>query len=346
MGALSHMKSRFTALIILLLAAAPGLAASGPETSTAPLTVQVASVPGPVVPNATATDARMLPPGLEGAGLPDPSATGTRRWPPGHEGPGLAATSPGPMESASGPGFPASGSPKSLPAMSASPASGGLVAPGGDLYLSESLAASFPFIIPASPPQTIITAQTLRVASGIATLEGNVRAVREGDLLTAGKALLGNDPRWLLASQTPRLYRKETIADKQVSRETTLDATSIYWNTSTGELDASEAVVVNLEERSWDLATYTWAHISADHMVGDRDNKILTFHGNVRIKDKTRAGQGEHLDYFKASSTAILRGNAHLEGEEWSEKEKTMKKRTIDGQRIEYRIDTKAMQSE
>jgi len=211
---------------------------------------------------------------------------------------------------------------------------------------AEAGLGSATFYIPTTQPETIITAQTLYVASGIATLEGNVKAVKEGDLLTAGRALMGQNPQWLLASLTPRLFRKETIEDKQVSRETTLDARVIYWNSTTGEFDASDSVVVKIEERSWDLATYTWAIISADHMMGFRGDKQMKFDGNVRLKDKTRFGQGEHLDYFKASSTAVLIGNAHLEGEEWNAKEKMMKKRTVDGQRIEYHLDTKAMQSE
>lgn len=227
------------------------------------------------------------------------------------------------------------------------------------------------FVIPASPPQTIITAEMLTMASGVATLEGRVRAVREAviteppasasgggplpergsevrqsDLLTAGRARLGQNPDWMLASLTPRLFRKETILGKQLVRESTLDAATIWWNSTTGELDASDSVVVKIEERTWDLGTHSWVIISADAMHGHRDRHTLTFHGNVRLKDKTRFGQGDHLDYFKASSTAVLTGNAHVEGEEWSEKNKRMEKRTIDGQRIEYHLDTKAMQSE
>ncbi len=256
--------------------------------------------------------------------------------------------------------------PLDVPTLLASPASPESFAFPPGVLLPDEL-----FVIPASPPQTIITAEMLTMASGVATLEGRVRAVREAviteppspasgvpplpgrdpevrqsDLLTAGRARLGQNPDWMLASLTPRLFRKETIMEKHLVRESTLDAAAILWNSTTGELDASDSVVVKIEERTWDLGTYSWVIISADAMRGHRDRHTLTFHGNVRLKDKTRFGQGDHLDYFKASSTVVLTGNARVEGEEWSEKNKRMEKRTIDGQRIEYHLDTKAMQSE
>jgi len=79
------------------------------------------------------------------------------------------------------------------------------------------------FKIPDTPPETTITATSMLLGSGVITLEGNVRAVREGDLLTCGLAFLGQDPKWLLASQTPRFYRKESVPKKGVTRETTIE---------------------------------------------------------------------------------------------------------------------------
>ncbi len=202
------------------------------------------------------------------------------------------------------------------------------------------------FLIPAAQPETIITAERLEVSSGTATLIGRVKAVRETDLLTAGKVVMGQNPTWLLATLTPRLFRKESILQQQMTRESTLDATNIRWNSASGEIDASDSVVLKVEERTWDLGTYTCVIISADRMRGFRDQKTMTFDGNVKINDQKRFGQGRHLDYFKASSTVVLSGDARVETEEWSEKNKRMEKRTIEGQRIEYRTDTKAMQSE
>ncbi len=202
------------------------------------------------------------------------------------------------------------------------------------------------FLIPTEQPETIITAERLEVASGVATLIGRVKAVREGDLLTAGKVILGQNPDWMLATLTPRLFRKESIASQQLTRETTLDATNIRWDSASGEIDASDSVVLKVEERTWDLGTYTCIIISADRLRGFRGQNTLTFDGNVKINDQKRFGQGRHLDYYKASSTVVLSGDARVETEEWSEKNKRMEKRIIDGQRIEYRTDTKAMQSE
>lgn len=202
------------------------------------------------------------------------------------------------------------------------------------------------FSIPATQPETIITADRLEVSSKTAVLIGNVKVVRQNDLLTAGKVILGQNPSWILATMTPRLFRKETINEKQLTRESTLDARNIRWNRTTNEIDASDSVVLKVEERTWDLGTYTCIIISADSMLGYRDNKTLKFEGNVKINDQKRFGQGRRLDYYKASSTVVLSGDAHVETEEWNEKNKRMEKKIIDGQRIEYRIDTKTIQSE
>lgn len=207
-------------------------------------------------------------------------------------------------------------------------------------------AASDSFRIPPEKPDTTITAQLMRFQNGLVILEGNVRAVRETDLLTCGRALLKNNPRWMLASITPRLYRKESVLEKKAVREMTLDARNILWKDGTGEINASDSVNTKVEERTWDLATYSWVIISANAMDGHRDSNVLNFHGSVKIKDKDHFGQGDHLRYDKASTTATLTGNAVVEMEKWSEKEKKMVKHILTGEKITYNTTTKEAASE
>lgn len=206
--------------------------------------------------------------------------------------------------------------------------------------------ASGTFFIPETPPSIVITANTMLVKDGIATLEGDVKATREGDILTCNRALVSNSPRWLLASLTPRLYRRETIPEQKIIRETNLEARNIYFDSDSGKFNASDSVNVKIEERSWDLATYTWAVITADEMLGYRDSKRMIFSGNVKIRDKDRFGRGHRLDYMKETSTAILSGDAMVETTEFNKKTGKLEKRIIEGQKITYNTDTREAVSE
>lgn len=202
------------------------------------------------------------------------------------------------------------------------------------------------FTIPKEPPTTVITANEMSFSSSTVILTGNVRGTRENDLLTCNKAILGRDPRWMLATYTPRLFRKETLVETKLTREITLDASNILWQDAGGKISASDSVNLKVEERSWDLATYSWVFITSDEMEGFRDMNRLVFKGNVRMKDKERFGKGNHLDYLKDESMMILTGDAMIESEEWSDKEKKMVKRTVTGNRITYNTQTKEMTSE
>ena len=206
--------------------------------------------------------------------------------------------------------------------------------------------ASDTFYIPGTPPDIVITANTMLVKDGIATLEGDVRATRAGDILTCNRALVSNSPRWLLASLTPRLYRRETVPATKIIRETNLEARSIYFDSDSGRFNASDSVNVKIEERSWDLATYSWVVITADEMLGFRDSNRLIFSGNVRIRDKERFGRGHRLDYLKESATAILSGDAMIETQELNRKTGKMEKRVIEGQKITYNTETREVVSE
>ncbi len=206
--------------------------------------------------------------------------------------------------------------------------------------------ASNTFYIPETKPDIVITANTMLVKDGIATLEGDVRATREGDILTCNRALVSNSPRWLLASLTPRLYRRETIPEQKLIRESNLEARCIFFDNENARFNASDSVNVKIEERSWDLATYSWVIISADEMLGFRDSGRLIFSGNVRIKDKDSYGRGHRLDYLNESSTAILTGDAMVETQELDKKTGKMEKRRLEGQKITYNTETKEAVSE
>lgn len=201
--------------------------------------------------------------------------------------------------------------------------------------------ASDPFLIPSQEPETVISADSLELKANTVILRGKVRAVRGNDVLTCEKALLRHKPQWLLATMTPKLFRKESVSEKMVLRETQLEAENILWEEAADRINASPSVTVKIEERSWDLATYTWAVISADEMEGFRDQQVLNFIGNVKLRDKTRYAEGRKLEYFKASSTAVLSGQARLESEEFDPKSKKMVKRLINGERVIYNMQTK-----
>ncbi len=206
--------------------------------------------------------------------------------------------------------------------------------------------ASDTFYIPETPPDIIITANTMTVRDGKAILEGNVKATRAGDILTCNRALVNSSPRWMLASLTPKLYRREAIPEQKVIREMNLEARNIFFDSDNGVFSASDSVHLRIEERSWDLATYTWTVITADDMLGFRDSKRMIFSGNVKVRDKDRYGHGNRLDYLKEKSLAILSGNAVLETQELNEKTGKMEPRIIKGQKITYDTETRQSVSE
>ncbi len=211
---------------------------------------------------------------------------------------------------------------------------------------SDFTPASDTFYIPETPPDIVITANTMTVRDGNAILEGNVKATREHDILTCNRALVNSSPRWLLASLTPRLYRREAIPAEKVIRELNLEARNIFYDTDKGQFSASDSVHLRIEERSWDLATYSWAVITADDMLGFRDSSRMIFSGNVKVRDKDNYGRGNRLDYLKEKSLAILSGNAVLETHEKNEKTGKMEPRTLKGQRIIYDTVTRQAVSE
>ncbi len=206
--------------------------------------------------------------------------------------------------------------------------------------------ASDSFSIPVTPPDIIITANTMSVRNDQAILEGNVKATRESDILTCNRALVNSSPRWMLASLTPRLYRREAIPGQKVIRETNLEARNIFYDSDNGQFNASDSVHLRIEERTWDLATYTWAVITADEMLGFRDSKRMIFSGNVKVRDQERYGHGNRLDYLKDKSLAILSGNAVLETRQKNEKTGQMEPRILKGQKIVYDTQTRQAYSE
>lgn len=206
--------------------------------------------------------------------------------------------------------------------------------------------ASTTFSIPERDPDMIITANTMSVKDKLAYLEGNVKATRGNDILTCNRAVVSDSPQWVLASLTPKLYRKENLAELKLQREMHLDARNIFYDVASGKFNASDSVSVRLEERSWDLATYSWVLITADAMAGFKDSNRLIFSGNVKVKDKDHFAKGNRLDYLKSSNTAILTGNAYVETSEFNVKKGQMEKRIIEGEKITYNTETKEAVSE
>lgn len=206
--------------------------------------------------------------------------------------------------------------------------------------------ASDTFAIPETPPDIIITANTMTVRDGNAILEGNVKATRANDILTCNRALVNSSPRWLLASMTPRLFRREALSEQKIIRETNLEARNIFYDSDNGKFSASDSVHLRIEERSWDLATYTWAVITSDEMLGFRDSSRMIFSGNVKVRDQENYGYGNRLDYLKERSLAILSGNAVLETKEKNAKTGKMEPRVLKGQKIIYNTETRQAVSE
>ncbi len=206
--------------------------------------------------------------------------------------------------------------------------------------------ASDSFAIPDTTPDIVITANTMTVRDGQAILEGNVKATRESDILTCNRALVNSSPRWLLASLTPRLYRREAVMLQKIIRETNLEARNIFYDSDNGRFSASDSVHLRIEERTWDLATYSWAVITADDMLGFRDSRRMIFSGNVKVRDQDHYGYGNRLDYLKERSLAILSGNAVLETRQKNEKTGQMEPRILKGQKITYDTQTRQAVSE
>lgn len=202
------------------------------------------------------------------------------------------------------------------------------------------------FAIPDDLPETVITAESMKFGSATVTLTGNVRAVREHDTLTSAKAIINREPRWMLATQTPRLHRKENIAEKQMAREIILDALNIMWIQDGGIINASSGVNLKVEERSWDLATHSWLLVNSDELRGVQAMEHLVFTGNVRLRSRDGFGKGNQLDYYKDQSLMILTGDAMIETEEWNDKKGQLEKRIIKGEKITYNTETKEMTSE
>lgn len=206
--------------------------------------------------------------------------------------------------------------------------------------------ASGAFAIPETRPDMVITASTMTVKDGIAILEGTVRATRQTDVLTCDRAVVSNSPRWIHATLAPKLYRKESILEQKLVRETTIEARNIFFDDENSKFNASDSVNVKIDERTWDLATHTWVVITSDDMTGYRDSKRLLFNGNVKIRDKDRFGRGNRLDYLQDSSTAILTGDAYIETIGVNEKTGEEEKRIIQGDKITYNTETREATSE
>ena len=206
--------------------------------------------------------------------------------------------------------------------------------------------ASDTFNIPEKKPDIVITANSLTIKNDLAYLEGNVKATRANDILTCNRAIVSQKPQWVLASLTPKLYRKESLPDLKLTREMHLEARNILYNVDEGKFNASNSVNLRLEERSWDLATYSWVIVSSDEMVGFKDSNRLIFSGNVKIKDKDHFGRGNRLDYLKDANTAVLSGNAYVETKELNEKTGKMEKRILEGDKITYNTKTKEATSQ
>lgn len=203
------------------------------------------------------------------------------------------------------------------------------------------------FDIPAGIPETIITANRLSIKDGLAVLEGNVKARQTDRELTCGKAFLRNNPKWILATHSPNIYYKEKIVERKVIQELRLDAKNIAANEGTGIMTASPSVHVRVEERSWDLASFSWCVITSEDMIGIRDSERLIFTGRVNIIDgDNNKGHGNRLDYARKLGVAVLSGNAEMEYWELNKETGQKEKRTLSGEVITYNIETKEAISE
>jgi len=202
------------------------------------------------------------------------------------------------------------------------------------------------FDIPDTAPETVITANRLSLKDGIALLEGAVNVKRENETLTCGKAIVSNEPRWMLASITPRVYRKDNIDERKVIQELNLEAKNIFASDSEGKLNASSSVYVRLEERSWDLASFTWAVITSDDLLAFRESERVIFSGNVKFRDEESYGEGNRLDYAQKLGLVILSGNAFMEVKEINPDTGKKEPRILKGNVITYNTTTREAVSE
>ena len=214
------------------------------------------------------------------------------------------------------------------------------------LCLSVSFAVDFTppsgtFDISSAVPDVVITANTMTVKDGLATLTGNVKATRATDVLTCNKAIVSKEPSWMLASLTPHLFRRETLLEQKLIRELNLEAKNIFVNETLGTFSASDSVYLRIDENSWDLATTSWSVITSDEMLGFKDSERMIFSGNVRIIEQDTNGKGNRLDLIKSRNLAILSGRAYLETKEFDEKTGKKEMRILRGNKIIYNTETK-----
>ena len=198
------------------------------------------------------------------------------------------------------------------------------------------------FETPKGAPETTITANRLSIKDGLAILEGNVRARQTDKELTCEKAFLRDKPRRLLASITPRIYYKERVVERKVVQELNLEAKNIAANEGTGVMTASPSVHLRVEERSWDLASFSWCVITSEAMLAIKDSERIIFTGRVNLIDgDNNKGHGNRLDYARKLGVAVLSGNAEMEYWELNKDTKQKEKRTMKGNVITYNLETK-----
>ncbi len=208
--------------------------------------------------------------------------------------------------------------------------------------------ASDTFFIKKEKPESVILADTLTAKDGIAVLEGRVKATRFNDILTCNKATLSNKPQWIHATIRPNFHRKESIMETKVLRETNISAKNIYINKDDGFLNASDSVVVSIDETTWDLATHTRVMITSDDLIGKEDSERLIFSGNVKIYEpegeNPSDGKGNRLDYLRKRSLVVLSsstGDAYINTWELNPETNQKEKRTLKGKRVIYNTLTK-----
>jgi lipopolysaccharide export system protein LptA len=199
---------------------------------------------------------------------------------------------------------------------------------------------------PEGEPTTTITANRLVMKDKIATLQGDVKMTRENETLTCGKAIVSESPRWLLATITPQVYRKERIEERKIIQEMNLEAKNIYTNDDEGRISASPSVHLRVEERSFDLASYTWATITSDDMLVFRDSDRAIFSGHVKFRDPESFGKGNRLDYARKLGLVVISGNAYLETQEINPDTGEKEPRILKGSIITYNTETREAVSE
>jgi lipopolysaccharide export system protein LptA len=199
---------------------------------------------------------------------------------------------------------------------------------------------------PKGPPTTVINANRLYMKDKRATLEGDVKMTRENETLTCGKAFVSETPRWLLASISPQIYRKERIEERKIVQEMNLEAKNIYANDDEGRISASPSVHLRVEERSFDLASHTWATITSDDMLAFRESDRAIFSGHVKFRDPDSFGSGNRLDYARRLGLVVISGNAYLETKEINAETGEKETRILRGKIITYNTETREAVSE